>query len=442
MPEIYVYLLPLISCLKESELKNLREIVSAMLGMSGKKTMLNISRWTEICYRTVERFYNRIIPWLDLNILLINMRAGKIEELIATGDETGVIKSGKKTYGVDKYFNSIYQKVMNSVYFSGITLIDVNAKTGYGLLMSQLVFTPEEKEKLKKAKEKKQKAKGGKRGRKKGSKNKPKVEEDLTPTFRLLKTQLTEVMEKLRKKVKVPVRYFMGDGGYGNSTCAKICNDLSLFLISKLQYNAALFLRYTGPYANRGRKRIYGDKIDYKKLPEKFLCETEYDKNEQVETRNYQFRCLNKEFKQELNVVIQKKINYKTKKEAHIVLFSTDLELSFDKILKYYSSRFQIEFNFRDAKEFWGLQDFMNVNELPISNAANLSFFMTNFSNILLSDFRTRENNQKLGIRDLISGYRSEKYISETLKLVEKFNPNFLMPDNFDIITSLGRIHV
>jgi putative transposase len=27
----------------------------------------------------------------------------------------------------------------------------------------------------------------------------------------------------------------------------------------------------------------------------------------------------------------------------------------------YYSLRFQIEFNFRDAKQYWGLEDFMNM---------------------------------------------------------------------------------
>ena len=159
MPEIYVYLLPLLCTLKETKLKNLGEIISAMLCMSGKKTMLNISRWTDICYRTVERFYNLVIPWLDLNISLVYLKVKNSGELIVVADETPVIKSGKKTHGLDKFFNSIYKKVMNSLYFSVISLIDIDANKGYGLLMSQLVFTPEEKANLKKAKEKKKKQK-------------------------------------------------------------------------------------------------------------------------------------------------------------------------------------------------------------------------------------------------------------------------------------------
>ena len=33
----------------------------------------------------------------------------------------------------------------------------------------------------------------------------------------------------------------------------------------------------------------------------------------------------------------------------HVLLFSTDLELDYKKMVDFYSLRFQIEFNFRDA---------------------------------------------------------------------------------------------
>jgi len=51
---------------------------------------------------------------------------------------------------------------------------------------------------------------------------------------------------------------------------------------------------------------------------------------------------------------------------------NTDLELSYQKIVHFYSLRFQIEFNFRDAKQFFGLQDFINVKEKRIHNFINL----------------------------------------------------------------------
>jgi putative transposase len=54
-----------------------------------------------------------------------------------------------------------------------------------------------------------------------------------------------------------------------------------------------------------------------------------------------------------------------------VILFSSDLELESEKIIDYYRLRFQIEFNFRDAKQFWGLEDFMNLSQTAVTNAAN-----------------------------------------------------------------------
>ena len=69
-----------------------------------------------------------------------------------------------------------------------------------------------------------------------------------------------------------------------------------------------------------------------------------------------------------------KKFNLKTGKKRYIILFSSDLELSYDKLIEYYQLRFQIEFNFRDAKQYWGLEDFMNIGQNTIYNAANLAY--------------------------------------------------------------------
>ena len=122
MPELSLYLLPLLGLLKKTELGNLRIIISGMLCMSGNKTMLNISRWTigELSYKTIERFYNQLIPWLDINIKVLYLNLKNPKEVIISGDETKVTKSGKKTYGIDYFFNSIYQKTMKSLCFSGI----------------------------------------------------------------------------------------------------------------------------------------------------------------------------------------------------------------------------------------------------------------------------------------------------------------------------------
>ena len=79
------------------------------------------------------------------------------------------------------------------------------------------------------------------------------------------------------------------------------------------------------------------------------LCHEVVEKN--IRTRIYQVQLLHKNFPQPLNVVVIVKTNLTTGKSAKVLLFSDDLELAYDKLIDYYQLRFQIEFNFRDAKQ-------------------------------------------------------------------------------------------
>lgn len=94
------------------------------------------------------------------------------------------------------------------------------------------------------------------------------------------------------------------------------------------------------------------------------------DKQEDsIRTQIYQALLLNKGFAFSINVVVILKTNLTTHKQAHIILFSTDLKLPYEKLFEYYTLRFQIEFNFRDAKQYWGLDNFINVKEEAVTNA-------------------------------------------------------------------------
>lgn len=105
-------------------------------------------------------------------------------------------------------------------------------------------------------------------------------------------------------------------------------------------------------------------------------------------TQIYQATLLNKEFAFPINVVIVLNTHLSTKTQAHVILFSTDLILSDEKIMDFYTLRFQIGFNFRHAKQYWGLDGLKNLKQTAVTNVANLSFFIVNFSSILWRRFR------------------------------------------------------
>jgi hypothetical protein len=108
-----------------------------------------------------------------------------------------------------------------------------------------------------------------------------------------------------------------------------------------------------------------------------------------------------------------------------IVLGRTDLSLTAAQITDYYSLRFQIEFNFRDAKQYGGLEDFMNVSPTAVTNAANLAFLMVNLSAVLLTTYRQQQPD--FSVFDLEMHFRTRRYLREVIKsLPDPPDPNFI----------------
>ena len=128
-----------------------------------------------------------------------------------------------------------------------------------------------------------------------------------------------------------------------------------------------------------------------------------------------------------------------TKACSHVILFSSDLELAHDKLVDFYSLRFQIEFNFKDAKQFWGLEDFMNTTPTAVTNAANLALFMIDVSQVLMCQYR--QNDLDFSILDLKAHYRGYRYVTETIKMLPQKPDDNLVSQLFCKVAALGRIH-
>lgn len=153
--EIMPFLICLNQYLDKATLRQLSCIVEAMLSMTGRVTMLGVSRWTEKggSYRTIQRFFNLSISWCKINWFVIrHFVSGKGDVLLA-GDETTVTKSGKKTFGLDRFFSSIFSRTVPGISFFSLSLISVQDQTSYPVMMEQV--KKEEKKKPQKTKNKK-----------------------------------------------------------------------------------------------------------------------------------------------------------------------------------------------------------------------------------------------------------------------------------------------
>jgi hypothetical protein len=436
MPAILPFLLCLYPEVTLTTIRQFSRIVPALLAMTGRVTMLGISRWTTTggSYRTVQRFFTTVIPWATLFWLFFRSHLFDPDDVyLLAGDETVVTKSGKHTPGLDRFFASLAGKPVPGLAFFVLSLISTKQRRSFPIALEQVVRSPEEKV-ASKAKATKSTAKR-KPGRPKGSTSKATTTPELSPELTRLQSLILALLSRIGGVL--PLSYLVLDGHFGNAAALRMALACNLHLISKLRSDSALYLPYDGPYAGRGPHRIYGDKLNPSAIPERYLCQTTVDKD--IESRIYQVEARHKTCAVPLNVVWIVKTNLKTQAQAHVLVFSSDLALAFDKLIDYYCLRFQLEFNFRDAKQYWGLEDFMTTHPTRVTNAANLSLFMVNLVERVLRDLRREQ--PETSVLDLKAQCRGAKYIEETIKLLPEKPDAGLLEQIVAKAIGIGRIH-
>ena len=253
-----------------------------------------------------------------------------------------------------------------------------------------------------------------KRGRPKGSGNRNKTDVVLSAELKQIQCMITQLQKYLGDII--PLKHLVVDSHFGHNNAVHKAKQCGVYLISKLRTDAALYFPCTTPYSRRGRPRVYGDRFHPQQIAPQWRSSQTTESGMQIEV--YQAKRLNKQFAAPLNVVCILKTNLLTDKRAHVLLFSSDLALEAEQMIDYYRLRFQREFNFRDAKQYWGLEDFMNVKPTPVSNAANLSMFMVNLSTKLSDLFRVQHD--EFSVIALKARYRGQKYLLEVLKSLKQ----------------------
>ena len=435
MLSIQSFLYCLAPYLDSTALRRFNVLIPAIFSMTGRVTMLGISRWADKggSYRTVQRFFYTPFTWLTLHWQFIQSHFSDPDAIwIMAGDETIVTKSGKHTFGLGRFFSSLYSKPVPGLSFFALSLINVSKRSSHPIHAKQQMPS---KKAARPAPKKTTDSTKRKPGRPKGSKNKSKTDVELSASLIFIQEMIKAVLTIINGAIEI--KYCVLDGAFGYNASIQMIKSTGLYIISKLQKNAELYLPYEGPYAGRGPRQKYGQRVDYNNIPEEYLKETTTEDG--IKTSVYQIEVWHKLIPHKLNIVIIHKTNLKTGATAHVILFTDDLKLAYEKIIDYYKLRFQIEFNFREAKQYWGLEDFMNVKELPVNNAANLAFFMVNMSDAWIE--QNKPENPDFSAEDLKAHFRGRKYVEEIIKLLPEKPDRILISKINAKIAVLGSIN-
>jgi DDE superfamily endonuclease len=237
MPDIMVLLACLSQCVEPTPLRQLGRVIEAMLSMSGRVTMRGLCRWSGKggSYRTIQRFFNASLHWCHLNWLLIRHHVLDADDgVLMSGDHVVVTKAGKMTYGVERFFSSLYGKTGPGLGFLSLSLLSVKRPTSYPVMTEQV-----EKPSDALVQEPPTPQARGRRGRPQGSKNRNRRAVELSPSLRFIQEHSKRGLAQIGEAFKVV--YFLCDGELGHNDAMPMVRQVGLQLLSKLRYNSALY---------------------------------------------------------------------------------------------------------------------------------------------------------------------------------------------------------
>jgi len=178
------------------------------------------------------------------------------------------------------------------------------------------------------------------------------------------------VLEHSQSMKELGIRYHVADGYFAKEKYVRGITSSGLEMIGKLRQDANLRYPFKGKQKpGRGRKRIYGAKVDLSYIDRRRIKPC-------LQGEDF---CLFSDIvysiglKRLIQIVYIENFDNQGYDSGYSVLFSTDLKQDSLKIYQYYSCRYQIEFLFRDAKQYIGMEECQARSENKFNFQVNAS---------------------------------------------------------------------
>lgn len=374
-----------LSGLSKPRQKFVAALIATILAVRGRVNYRNLARYGGYNERTYARQFAQPFAWLNYHAQLIQSSMPASHRRILAQDASFIPKSGKQTSGLDWFYNGCAGRAERGLEIHACAVVDLTQKGAYVAAVAQTPATPE----LKK--------------------------EDAARTR--LDFALQQV-QTVRPHLAADIQYLAADGAFANKKYADGVLTAGLHLVTKLRNDANMRFRFTGPRTGkRGRPKVYDGKVDWQDLS-RFEKVALTDFNFDTDIEGYTAELYHCTIKRWLRVIV---LVWHTAdgKRHHAIFATTDLKCAAVAVLEMYQARFQIEFLFRDGKQFAGL------TECQARNAAALDFHF-NASLATVSAARAAMAKEQANEESFVFSLATQKQVT--------FNELFLV----EISTRLG----
>lgn len=294
--------------------KFMLEVLLLYLIIPGRINFLQLGRYGRFGEQRYRQQFGRKFDWLSFNSTLACQHMGK--RVAIAFDPSYISKSGKCTPYLGRFWSGCAKMAKKGLEISGIGIIDMDLHSCFHL---EAVQTPPAK-----------------------------TLEEVKWTLIDWYLHVLDVRKELLLRL---TKYVVADAYFSKSSFVDAILAMGFHVVSRFRDDA--YFRYLAtekPSGGKGRPKLYDGKIDMGHLEE--------DRFEIIPLEDGQGRILSaivhsRSLKRNVRLCIWESADKKVRK----LYFSTDTEMKPMDVLEYYRTRFQVEFCFRDAKQFAGLTD-------------------------------------------------------------------------------------
>ena len=196
-------------------------------------------------------------------------------------------------------------------------------------------------------------------------------------------------------------KVLVADSAFSKRPFIEKVMKMGFHVVSRLRHDAALSYIWGGePTGKPGRPRVKGDKIDVRDIDISKVNELDLG---ETEGKSYALKAWCKSLHRVVSLVIHELPN-----GSRRLYFCTDESMDGRDVVEYYTTRFQEEFRFRDAKQFLGLTDCQARDKRKLVFAFNSSFTALNVAKIMCKELGTSIGRLKA---KMINAYYAQRII-------------------------------
>jgi len=127
-----------VSVKNKSQGKFLEELFTLLPSIRGRMNFCNFARYSKFNESTFRRNYSKFFDWLEFNYTIIQLGISTPEAVvIAAIDASFISKSGKKTFGLDRFWSGCANATKKGLEISVLALIQVSTGMAWTLDVAQ-----------------------------------------------------------------------------------------------------------------------------------------------------------------------------------------------------------------------------------------------------------------------------------------------------------------